>query len=224
MSTAIIACRTLEAELSAAMARCRCDYPVVWLNSGLHNVPVCLRQAVQEAIDGCSGCDTILLAMGFCGNSVCGVRSRSARLVLPRVDDCITLLLGSAKKRGELVGSYFFTEGWLRGERTIWWEYQHALKRYGPKKTEMIFRTMLQNYRQIVMVDTGCYDPEPVYAEVKRMAQVFGLEPGAVQGTLEGLLRLLTGPWPEEQFVHIPPHSEITQELLQIREDAICAK
>lgn len=41
--------------------------------------------------------DRILLATGFCGDSFCGLETRHTELIIPRTDDCISLLLGSAE-------------------------------------------------------------------------------------------------------------------------------
>ena len=83
------------------MARVGCDYPVLWLESGLHNWPDKLQNRIQELLDQCQSYDTVLLAMSFCGNSVAGLETRDFQLVIPRSDDCITLLLGSLTRRQE---------------------------------------------------------------------------------------------------------------------------
>ena len=72
MNTAIIACKTIEDELRHAMAHTGTDWPVVWLEQGLHNVPDMLRSALQTALNDV-GAQRVLLAMGFCGNAIRGV-------------------------------------------------------------------------------------------------------------------------------------------------------
>ena len=47
MKTAVISCRTVEDEVTAAAARAGVDYPVTWLESGLHNTPNILRERLQ---------------------------------------------------------------------------------------------------------------------------------------------------------------------------------
>ena len=100
MNTAVIGCRTIEKELTAAMEQTRLTYPIYWLEAGPHNVPQQLHQALQEQIDRCGDRERVLLAMGFCGNAVCGLRSGPGELVIPRVDDCISLLLGVTRWLG----------------------------------------------------------------------------------------------------------------------------
>lgn len=216
MRTVIIACRTVEQELTAVMNRINCTYPVTWLESGLHNVPSRLCRTLQEAIDTCAGYDRILLAMGFCGNAVLGIHSDTCEIILPRAEDCIGLFLGSRRSSQELVGSYFFTEGWLRGERTIWWEYQRAIERYGEPRARRIFDTMLRNYRRILLVNTGCFQIEPVRRELQRMAEAFSLETAEIEADLDLLSRLLTGPWEEDAFIRLPRGQTLDERLVHL--------
>lgn len=215
MKTVIIACRTVEKELQAVMSRCGCTWPIVWLDSGLHNVPSLLHSTLQSAIDACADYDRILLGMGFCGNAVLGIHSNTCEIILPRTEDCIGLFLGSRRSSQELVGSYFFTEGWLQGERTIWWEYQRAEKRYGPERARHIFDVMLRNYKRVLLVDTGCYDKEPVRREIQRMADAFSLDTGEIPADLGLFSQLLTGPWHAGHFIVLPPGQTLTEAHLR---------
>lgn len=214
MKTVIIGCETLERELSAAVRETACPYPVLWIQAGLHNVPEKLQLAVQEKIDSCTHYQRILLAMGYCGNSVVGLHTGEAELILPRADDCISILCGSQEKRLTFPETYFFTEGWLREERTIWQEYQYTAEKYGPKRAQRIFQTMLHNYRYCALLDTGCFDGAAVGGEVRRIADRLGLSYQVIPGTISYLCQLLTGPWPTDRFLTVPPHRVLERSLL----------
>jgi len=71
---------------------------------------------------------------------------------------------------------------------------------------------MLEHYRNLALVDTGCSDRETLEAEVKQIAGKLGLDYVRIPGTLDFLEQLLTGPWPRDRFVVIPPGSEVTAE------------
>jgi len=210
MSTIIIACQTIERELLAAMARTKANYPIRWLESGLHDVPKLLHQRLQQELDTCSDYDTVLLAMAFCGNSVVGLRTQDFRLVLPRCDDCITLLLGSPERRQEITYTYFLTDGWLKGQRNIWVEYESCLKRYGEKRGKRIFDSLFANYKHLALVETGAYDADQAEQEALQIAEKLGLEYRRIPGGIDYLCQLLEGNWPENRFVVVPPHGEIT--------------
>lgn len=210
MSTLIISCKTLEGELKAAMEQTGCCYEVLWLESGLHNVPRLLNERIQNLLNQCVGYDTVLLAMSFCGKSVEGLHTGSFRLIIPRCDDCISLLLGSVERRTEYLGSYFLTEGWLRGERNIWKEYQMCLEKYGAQRGKRIFSAVLANYHKLTLIDTGCYDMIAAERQSRRIAESLKLEYTCVPGTLDYLKALLTGNWDPNRFLQVAQNSTVT--------------
>ena len=196
------------------MEAARCRDEVIWLEPGLHDVPARLHERLQRTLDGCTGFDTVLLAMGFCRNSVLGLRAGAFRLVLPRAVDCITLLLGSSERRVRLLSerAYFMTEGWLNGERNLWREYEHTVERYGKTRGRAVFDAMLRNYRRLVLIDTGCFQKEAAAAQMRSIAETLGLAYDETPGTLDYLRQLLEGPWEQEKFVVLPPFAVLTQE------------
>ena len=151
---AVIACRMLEDELLLAMRRTGKEYPVAWLESGLHETPQLLHAALMEAIaayDGRYG--VLLLAMGACGNAVDGIGAAHSTLVLPRFQDCIGLLLDEPRASD----AFYLTRGWLRGERALPCAYRRARERYGEKTARAVYEIMLRNYAAFSLLDTGAY-------------------------------------------------------------------
>ena len=221
MKTAVIACKTMEDELNWAMERTGSTYPVFWLEQGLHNVPEQLRAAVQTALDG-AGAERVLLAMGFCGNSLRGLQVPAVELIVPRVDDCISLLLGSVKRRLEVsqeYAAYFFTEGWLRGERNIWVEHQHMLETYGEELTEELEKSMFGHYRTLGLLDCGIKPVEPLVEGTKMIAEGLHLTQRVIPASAQYLADLLTGPWPAERFLTVRGGATITEEDMLLPED-----
>lgn len=217
MNPIIIACKTIEQELLASMKETGYEYPVLWLESGLHNWPDKLRSRIQELLEQCQSYDTVLLAMSFCGNSVVGLKTKAFQLVIPRSDDCITLLLGSFHRRQEVKATYFLTEGWLKGELNLWKEYQNCLTKYGEKRGKRIFSTLLAHYKNLALVDTGCFDQETLEKQVCQIAAVLGLEYICLDGTLDHLKQLLTGPWTGDRFVLVEPRSQVTSDMCTLK-------
>lgn len=203
METAVIACKTIETELGAAMAATGKDYPVLWLESGLHNDPQRLNARLREELGKLRG-GRALLAMGFCGNSVNGLRAEGFELVIPRADDCITLLLGGTERRARItreLAAYFLTEGWLRGEQNLWVEYRHTVKKYGEKRAKRISEVMYSHYRTLALVDTGAEPVGPLLESTRIIAETLGFAQEVIPGTLSWLEELLTGPWGEPRFI-----------------------
>lgn len=214
MNTLIIGCRTTENELLFAMETCGIHYDIIWIEAGLHNMKKKLNQTLQEIIDSAINYNTILFATGFCGNSISGLVARQASLIIPRVDDCASLLFGSCKTKLAWNDSYFLTEGWLKGESNIWNEYQRSLKKYGEKRTKRIFQLMFAHYHWIALLDTGCYDISAFWEQASRIADAFDLDCRVLPATTAYIQALLTGPWDPDRFLMVKPGETITDASL----------
>ncbi len=212
----ILGCRTLEAELRLAMKITGCNEEIKWVQSGLHNSPQKLREALQGILDEHTGTGTVLLAMGFCGNSVEGLHTGDFTLVIPRVDDCITFLLGSQENRRKSggKGTYFLTDGWLKGERNIWQEYQYTLNKYGEEVGKQIFQMMLEHYQTLALLDTGSCPLEQTEQQCRKIAEALELKYKRIPASLNFLVRLLRGNWDSEHFLIIPPDTVVPGKAL----------
>lgn len=219
MKTEIIACRTLEDELTTALKNTGLDFPIHWIDSGLHNTPKRLTSRLQENLKAINT-ERVLFVMGFCGNAVLGLSSPDCEMVIPRVDDCISLLIGSVSQRleiGQSDAAYFLTEGWLRGERNLWVEYQYALKKYGLKQAEEISRMMYGNYSTLEVLDNGVVPIQPLVAKTKIIADTLHLKQKILPASIDYIEELLLGPWPEDRFLVKAPGECVTVEDLKLK-------
>lgn len=214
MSTLVVACRTISDELNMAIRETGCNYPVLWVDSGLHVYPDSLRDHLQKELNRIGNVDLVLLAFGYCGNSLLGLTPPAYRMIFPRVDDCITLLLGSKERRNEIsdeMGTYFLTKGWLDYEKNIWVEYQESIKRYGKVKTDRIYKMLLEHYKRLGIIETGAYELESFLERTKNIAKDLKLKHHVIPGTTRYLKKLLTGPW-DEEFILINPGETVAME------------
>ncbi len=215
MGKAVIGCETLKRELESAMNEVGVNYEIIWIEPGLHNTPKLLRDRLQKELDNIeSEVEQILFALGFCGNSVVGLKPERSKLIIPRVEDCITLILGDDQKRKEVSksgGTYFLTRGWLDSDKNIWNEYCQTVKKYGRKRTKELFDIMLKNYEQLGVVDTGVYDLGEFTDTTRKIADTLRLEHVIINGTLDYFKKLLTGPY-DDDFVIIEPGVEVSLE------------
>lgn len=217
MKTVIIACRTIENELLAAMERIHCPHEIRWLESGMHNQPRKMKEKLQSLLDSCGEFHTVLLCASLCGNAVAGLNTHDFQLVVPRCDDCISLMLGGCERRKALPATYFFTEGWLKSDKSLWAEYQNCLQKYGQKRADRIFSEMLANYRHLALLDTGCFDTTQAAQQIRKIAKTLSLEYVQIEGTLDYIQRLLQGNWNSDDFLIIPPHSTLTLEMCSLK-------
>ena len=107
--TVILSCSSLLLHVEAAQTKMHTRFPVVNLDRRLHAEPKRMRSSILETLEALPpSCETVLAAMGYCGGSWNHI-PLSRRVVIPKVDDCITLLLhtddtphGNLKEAGHM--------------------------------------------------------------------------------------------------------------------------
>lgn len=211
MQTIVVACQTLRDELSLAIKECGVNYPVIYIESGLHNKPELLHRRVQDQLNMIDNVDVILMAFGYCGNSMLEIQSSRFKIVIPRVDDCISLLLGSVevRRRTSQGGTYYLTKGWLDSERNIIGEYEHCVAKYGEKRALRITKTMLAHYKRLMLINTGAYSVKKIMVQTQKFADRLNLHHEIIMGSPRLLHKLLVGSW-DKEFIVLEPGQKLT--------------
>jgi hypothetical protein len=202
----LIACAAVIEEMLPFIPP-RMSYEV--LDFGLHINPKSLRIALQNAINSSApDIETVLLGYGLCSQAVVRLRSGSRTLIIPRVDDCIALFLGSAaeyqKQYRSVPGTYYLTKGWIVFGDTPFSEYDILVKRYGEQIAQRIINQILKNYTRLAFIDTGNNKLKYYREHARSMAERFNLRYEEIQGSDVIIKRMLYGPWNDE-LVIIPP-------------------
>jgi hypothetical protein len=196
--------------LEKAIADTGCHLPVLWVDPDLHEFPDKLHDALQETLDQIFNVEHVLLCFGFCGNALVGLSPHGFTLVFPKVDDCITLLLGSTDRRKELEPhSYFFTPGWLGNNKSILTEYEDSVKEYGETSADYIYEFMLCGYQRALLVDTLVGDMEAVKEKTRLFSEKFKLSQEVIDGDTHLFRQMLDGDW-DENFVVIQPEETVS--------------
>lgn len=199
MTYAIIACETLRDELNLAMHETGCRYPVIWVESDYHIDPDKLRTKIQQEVDIMEDINTILFAFGCCGNGLVGLRATSADLIIPKTDDCISMVLSEPGKKYERhKQTYFLTRGWMKSSKSILNEYRYTLKKYGKIRTRELYEIMLKHYNYLMLIDTGAYNLDECSGDAKELADNTSLKLIVEKGGIWFLKKLLTGPYDED--------------------------
>jgi len=211
--TKIIACQVVIEELLPLLPE-GTDYET--LDLGLHVNPDKLRTTLQEKIDAASKeTGTILLGYGLCSRAVVGLRSEKCSLVVPCVDDCIGIFLGSREAYLKQVkaepGTYYLTKGWIEAGDNLFGDHNQMMKRYGPEQAEVLIKKMLQNYTRLVFINTGQYRVEHYREYCKSIASRFSLRFQEILGATTFVEKMVNGPW-DEDFVVVLPGQTITYE------------
>ena len=207
----VIACATVIEEMLAHLPP-GVEYRV--LDFGLHVNPEVLKGALQETIDAsAASADTILLGYGLCSQAVVGLRANGCTLVVPKVDDCIAIFLGSeqaykAQFRAE-PGTYYMTKGWIEVGDSPFGEYDDMVERYGEEKARYLIGKILKNYTRLALINTGQYELERYRDYCRCAAERFGLRYEEIPGSNTLIKKLLQGPW-DNEFVIARPGETIT--------------
>jgi hypothetical protein len=209
-STKVIACATVIEEMLPLMPA---GMPYEVLDFGLHLVPNQLKQTLQDAIDQAGQeAETVILGYGLCSLAVIGLRATNCTLVVPRVDDCIAIFLGSSSayqaQASQEPGTYYLTKGWIEVSDTLLDEYNRSVERYGQDQAERIMGIMLRHYRRLVFIDTGQHDQERYRAYARRTAKQFKLRYEEIPGSDALIRKMLFGPW-DADFVVVNPGQTI---------------
>ena len=207
--TRIISCATVAEELRHLGVP---ESRLTVLEFGLHTEPEKLKKALQEQVDSVEGDCDILLGYGMCSYAVVGLSSQTHRLVIPKLDDCIPLFLGSRVRHLEMLhaepGTYYLTKGWVEAQDSAYMEYLRLVERYGEKRAQRVIKVMLGNYTRIALINTGNYRMEDYRAFARMMADFLELRFEEIPGSNRMLLMMLGGDW-DGEFVVVEPGVEV---------------
>lgn len=204
----IIACETLRDELTNAMEAHQVAIPVWWMPV-MHNHPDKMHDVLQRTVNHFKDVSEIRMAYGCCGTALVGIGSANARIVIPKVADCIELFLYEEADLEELrTSGYFLTRGWLDGEEGLEKQYEQIRDQYGDSRAEEWIHTLFHNYTKLNLIDTGAYDFAPQMKRIEKLAASLGLEPQKIPGSLTLLERLVIGDL-DEHFITVPSGGQI---------------
>ena len=231
----VIACGVLSIDLEAITRRLGIEASLQFLPGGLHETPHELRKELQQAIDDASAAqlaDRIAVGYGVCGRGAVGIHARHIPLVIPRVEDCIALFLGSdAAYREQFArypGTYYISAGWVEekvqpqsmdqasddaapvdGDPSCF-ETDDLIAKYGQENADAIrhfLSSWQRNYQRAAFIDTGITDRRDRYADLaKAMAREFGWEYEEIPGTSDLLEQMLAAERSNDQVLVVPPH------------------
>jgi len=175
-----------------------------------------LRAALQLAVDESSPeVEFIILGYGLCSQGVIGLKSNYAQLIMPRVDDCIAIFLGSRleylRQGSRVPGTYYLTKAWIEAGHGPFAQYERVLANRGPKHADRLIRTMLANYTRLALIDNGQHELAPSREYAAQTATRFGLRYEEIAGSTQLLQRMIDGPW-DQDFVVVQPGEAVTYE------------
>ncbi len=203
----LIAC---EAILNEIVEQVPPDIEVVGIDVSLHIRPDSLKGYIQEKINETSAQrTTILLGYGLCSRAVEGLSSSKCTIIIPKVHDCIGMLLGKDSQRGSKeefkAGTYYLSKGWIESGDHLFGEYRRMCERFGEDKARQLINMMLKHYTRVAFIKTGNDPKLEDYQDVCRdFAEKFNLKYENINGSISMIRQLIFGPW-DKDFIILPP-------------------
>ncbi len=193
--------------------------PLKLLPFGLHLHPGQLHAELQQAIDETeSDVDVLLIGYGMCSKGAAGLEARQFRLVIPRMDDCIQICMGS---RGEYLrqqslapGTFYLTGGWIECGDDPYTEYLKLRERYGHEKAFRLEREVIRHYTRLALIDTDGPNGDRYRAYARHVASFFGLAFEEISGTDLPIRKLIGGDW-DDDFVVVEPGGSVTFDMFR---------
>lgn len=239
-----IACEVVFREICVCASRSINQVDLEFLSQGYHDNPESGLAKLQGQIDELepNRYDAVLLGYGLCNNMVAGLRAPPhTQLVIPRAHDCITFFLGSKERYmehfGDNPGTYFYTAGWLEyrhrgGERVDRRQgaglgesqsYDEMVAQYGEDNAEYLMEVLgnwTNNYSRGLFIGFDFSAHLPYREEARQICDERGWDFVEVPGDLRLLQTWLDGPWPEDEFLVVPPGHRVLpshdENILQI--------
>jgi hypothetical protein len=205
---------------------------VILIERGLHNEPDQLRNGIQNRLENAEGrgYDAILLGYGLCGNGTAGLRSLSIPLIIPRVHDCISLLLGDPQRYLQEFeknpGTYWYSQDFLEradtsgkfttmgliNDNDLSKQYESFIEKYGKENADYLMEVMggwQSHYQRAAFIDPGINQVESLRDKVKSDAEKRGWSFTELAGDLILFRKLLNGEWSSENFIVVPPNHKV---------------
>jgi hypothetical protein len=220
----IISCQVLQDMLERLLPEGLAEQ-VTFMDYGLHREPKKMPRTLQEMIDGIESPSLIVFGYGLCGNGLNGVKAGKHTLLIPRVHDCIAILLGShqayTREFESEPGTYYLSKGWLESGSHPLEEYQRLREKYGPEDAEWLMDQQYQHYDRLALVTHNQQDLERYRSEAKEVADYcsqWGIRYTEIVGSDEYVRRLIQmAAAPEaaetdDDFLVIAPGGEVSQD------------
>jgi hypothetical protein len=222
--TVVVGCEVMRAELEAASRGAAVQFH--FLDQGLHRTPKKMAGLIQEklALVGDST-KRVVLAYGLCSKGIAGVRSTRQGLVVPRCHDCIALFFGSSQAYHKAFtsrpGTYYLTSGWLAAKKDpLGIIYDDYAPQHGIEDAFWVMEEELKHYTHIALINTGVGNLEEMRARTLENCRVLKKAYSEIQGSLDYFIKLIHGPYEDEDFIVIPPGQQVTEDMFIQQENA----
>lgn len=233
-----IVCQVMTREMEAVAPLSPHSVEVEVLTMGLHDLGAAMRSHLQVRIDAADagGYDALLLGYGLCGRGTDGLQAGKTPLVLPRVHDCIGILMGDHRKYQAYFedhpGVYYRSPGWIEFQAPGQWlqpaqaltknalgerrSREDLIAQYGEENGTYLFEQFTsyrRHYSGLSYISTGVPSDDRCRNLARAEAEREGWAFDEVQGSLSLLERMVSGDWDPADFLVVPPGKTVRSAL-----------
>lgn len=209
----LISCEVFRHELEFLTSKME-NAPIIhFLKQSLHDNPAALTESLQNIIDEIeeNNVEEILLCYGVCGRGVSNVRSHKSVLILPKVHDCISLLLGESCS-AKHTNVFWMSAGWLEYSQIPFLEQKNIrktdyLNRFGEDEANYLMEmedVWLKGYFSARLIVWDNFNNTALQEQAQYVAKEAKLPYTQCRGSSDFLQALLDG-GKDERFVRIYP-------------------
>jgi len=211
MNAVIFSCTSLNLHIDEAQNKEGTSYPVVGLDKKYHSDPAAMKELILKKMEELpSDVDTILVSMGLCGGSWSGIEAKH-RIVIPKVDDCITLLLHKDEEWAFNLKEYghFYLRDSINDLFSLVKLRDELMEEYGADQADIIMQEWFSTYSNVDIIDTGIYDchSDEYMKEAAENAELVSCELNHRKGSNILLEKLVSGKW-DHQFLVVEKEDE----------------
>ena len=231
MDTIVIACSIFRKELEKVASQGQCAYPMKFFEFDLHKSPEYLRNKIQNEIiafeeKSTDAHPTIILGYGLCGRALNGVHAKRSTLVLPRVHDCIPMIMGLGQSQANATSfsrdgaTLWSSQGML--EYTLVPFYLHPeirravyVEKFGEKKAEKMMKAeshLLDAYKSLCHIKWEGEDPCWV-RQAQDVARATNLPYTEIMGNTSYVHDLVLDNADEARFLHLDPGQTLDMDV-----------
>jgi hypothetical protein len=211
----LFCCKTMLDEVEAIKPD---RIAVEYLEYALHRNPDQLRAELQARIDAESDAEVLVFVYGLCSRGLDGLKAGNKILVIPRIHDCISLLLGSRQRYEEEFGAdpgtYYLSKGWIDQQADPYQEYEENKAKYGEENAKWISDESYRHYKRVVFIDTNLPELGGYEEYTRRVADFLNCGYQKILGERSFFEQIIAGDWGKDFVVVKPGETSSYQDFM----------
>ena len=215
MKAKVFGCSTLADEIQKILPP---EIDLELLPYALHRTPQKLQLGLQQLIDADIEHDTLLFGYGLCSYGVVNLHSERHTLVIPKVHDCISILMGARKiydrEFAKYPGTFYLSKGWIDQGADPLAEYKRYVESYGEESAQWIIDTQYSNYQRVVFIDSNVGNIKELAEYAENVAKYIKVAYQVQKGSSRLLEKHFQGDWDEEFVVTAPGRMVLQRNFL----------